>query len=213
LNRILRAIVLLIPIVALAGWFAYEQYPAWTRNRPDWLQPRHPTVVPGACAADASVMAYGGRYVSGGATVSAGESRQLTDELVAQQHDLPAESYALENASTLVQANFPEMGERLAWLNIALIEPAGDTVTGTEFGTVAIVYLDAATGDPLAYVVDVSARDPLTACGGGPVSRRELLRQYLPLALAVGYVGLVGLIGVGWWLLRRRRKSSQANRA
>jgi hypothetical protein len=204
----MRIAVLLGPLVLLVGWFAVEQYPTWTRGTPSWLRPTSPDVIAGACAADASVTAYGGRFItpSASATLDAEAARARANQTVIAQHDLPDGDYVPAHPPMLVEANFPGAGVRAAWLTIAIIAPSGDTATGTGLGKAAVTYIDAETGEPLAYIVDSALRDPQTACGTKVVGRRELARQVLPLLIGIGYIGLLGVVGAGVWVYRRVKR-------
>lgn len=197
-------LLVLLPVLLPLGWFVYEQFPAWTFNPPEWLRVNDPAAVDGACAAVASVRTYNGRFVSGEPPVSAAEAREQANTLVAAQHDLPPGDFVSQPGTALVRATFPpDQQNRLAWLHLAVIAPVG--ADDTEPGKLALVYIDAETGEPLAYSVVAAVRSPDVACPPPPVSRRALLRAYLPLVLAVGYVGLVGS---GWVVLAWRRRRS-----
>ena len=199
-RRTLTFILLSLPALVLLGWFVFEQAPSWFPSAPRWLQVTSGEAVSGACEAMASVRAYSGRFVSeGGSSVSADDARARTDEIVAQTYDLPTGDY-VEAQPSLVRATFPDVGERLAWLAVANLDAGGET----RLGKASVVYLDAQTGEPLAVITAVAVTDAREACGGPPISRRVLLRQYLPLLALVGY-GVIVLAGYAVVALRRRR--------
>nr|PZN50764.1 MAG: hypothetical protein DIU68_17695 [Chloroflexota bacterium] len=200
-SKPLIAALLFLPALLLAGWFVYEQAPIWFSGTPAWLDPKHPEAVPGACGALSALRVYRGRFVSETAALDAGAARERANRVAAEYYALPDGDYALDQGPALVRANFPQAGERLAWLALADLD-AGDEA---RFGKVAIMFLDAENGDLLALHTGMSASDPQAACGGGPVSRRALLRQYLPLLLALGYVIVIAAGGLAarWWRKRR----------
>ena len=200
-----RAFTLLcLPALVLLGWFIAEQSPNWFPSEPRWLQVTSDQAIPGACEAMASLRAFGGRFSPDtNVALSAEVARATADEVVAQTYDLPAGRYTRE-APALVRATFPDVGERLAWLNVAAL----DTGSDARLGKASIVYLDAETGETLSLITAVSVTDARTACGGPPVSRRVLVRQYLPLLALVGY-GLIALAGYAVVLVRRRQISAQ----
>lgn len=116
------AALLLIPALALIGWFVYEQLPTW--QIPAWLQPGSGSAVRGACEALASMRTYGATFTNDTTALSAADARAKADALVVQQTDLPTGNYADSRGPSLVRATFPGVGPRLAWLNVAVRRPA-----------------------------------------------------------------------------------------
>jgi hypothetical protein len=203
-RRSLTFILLSLPALVLLGWFIVEQSPIWFPAEPRWLQVTSGEAVPGACEALASLRAFGGRFSPDtNAAVSANDARTAADEVVAQTYNLPAGRYTRE-APALVRATFRDVGERLAWLNVANLDSGSDA----RLGKASIVYIDAATGEALSLITAVSVTDARTACGRPPISRRVLVRQYLPLLVLVGYV-LIVLAGYSVVQLRRRQIRAQ----
>jgi hypothetical protein len=113
---------------------------------------------------------------------------------------------------TLVQATFPDGERRLAWRRTLLI---GQDDMGMS-GVAAAVYLDAATGEPLALVRDIYVCEP----SWSPLFMSSsieynlsvwlqtfgqfvLLGLYIAIALLV--VGVI--FGVRWLRARRRRRA------
>lgn len=194
---------MLLPVLLLMGWFAYEQSPAWFNPAPMWLQPTHADAVLGACEALASLRSYGGAFTTAAGTteITADAARAEADAVVARQFDVPPGAYSVPAGPSLVRAAFPDSGERLAWLNVAILDHDMP-------GKVVVVYTDANTNEPLAVVAGVTATAPLESCGGGTVSRRALVRQYLPLIALAGYGGLIAAGMLARGLMRRRRRAA-----
>lgn len=114
---------------------------------------------------------------------------------------------------TLVQATFPDGERRLAWRRTNLIS---EDDTGMS-GVAAAVYLDAATGEPLALVRDISVCEPSWSPLFLNVDNRYLLAVWLHtsgqlvlLALYGSVVLLIGgvVAGIRWLRARRRRSAS-----
>ncbi len=200
-------VLLLLPALALIGWYVVEQLPAW--QIPAWIQPSNPDAARGSCAALATMRTYGATFASDSTVLSAADSRAKADALVSQQTDRPPGSYADTRGPALVRATFPDVGQRLAWLNVAALDDP-KTDPNARLGKAAVIYLDAQTGDPLAFVVAAGVDDPLVACGGGPVSRRELIRKYAPLIALAVYAVLAALgLFLALFLYRQRSEKDQ----
>lgn len=198
-SRLIFLALALVPALLLAGWFVYERAPVWFAATPAWLNPSGDSAIPGACEALDALRVYRGRFVSESATLDVDSARAQANATIAQHYALPAGSTVAPQHIALVRATFPDGGERLAWLALADLAPGDDG----RLDQVAIVFIDAQTGDLLALHTAMSASDPRVACGGGPVSQRALLREYLPLLLALGWLGLAAF---GWILMRLRRR-------
>ena len=207
-QRLIRWIILLsLPLVVLLGWFVTEQSPTWFSAVPAWLRPTGANPVTGACEALASVDAYGGefiRYVTP-TTLTADDALARTREVVQSSYDLTLADDAGLSTPALVRGTFPGSGQQLAWLVVAVLPKDADA----RFDRVAVVFIDAETGDLRALDTAVSVTDAATACGSGPVSRRALVRQYLPLLIAAAYVALVTFVVLlrRWWMRRRARQT------
>ena len=203
-QRLITWIILLtLPLVVLLGWFVTEQSPSWFSAVPAWLRPTSTTPATGACEALASVNAYGGEFIryATPTALTADDAVTRTREAVQANYGFTLEDDTSVSPPVLVRGTFPASGERLAWLVIAVLPKEPDA----RFDRVAVVFIDAETGDLRALDTAVSVTDARAACGGGPVSRRALVRQYLPLLLAAAYVALVtfGVLLRRWWLRRR----------
>lgn len=186
------------PALGLVGWFVYEQYPVWSR-------PRWGAVNPGACAATASLEIYNaGWQPFAQPTITRDAGRAIAGDLITQQYGLPARQLSADE-SLLVAATFPDSGERLAWVYLGLLGEGDESTPGKA----AVVYIDADSGEPLTLITAGAAADPRTACEMAALSRRALVRTYLPLVIAAGYAFKVGII-VSLLALRRRIKQRAA---
>ncbi len=197
-------ILLALPLVLLLGWFVVEQSPSWFSAVPAWLRPTSPDAVTGACEALAAVEAYGGSFDGDlpwlGLTAPDALAAAREAAANAYEESLPPSAFS---QPVLVWATFPNAGNRIAWMTIATLAKPPDA----RFDRAGILFIDADNGELLALHTANSVTDAAAACGSGPVSRRALVRQYLPLLLTAAYVGLVGvgLLLRRWWTRRTRK--------
>lgn len=198
-SRLIFLALAFVPALLLASWFVYERAPVWFSATPAWLNPSGESAIPGACEALNALKVYRGRFVAESAALDADTARARANTAIAEHYALPAGGTAHTRHAALVRATFPDGGERLVWLALADLAPGAEG----RLDKAAVVFVDAQTGDLLALHTAMSASDPRVACGGGPVSRRALLREYLPLLLALGWLGLAAF---GWILIRLRRR-------
>lgn len=210
-SRLIFWIILLsLPLIVLLGWFVTEQSPTWLSAVPGWLRPVSAAPFTGACEALASVNAYQGEFIryATPTTLQAEDARSRAREIVQSGYDVLPPGEASLSPAVLVRGAFPGSGGALAWLVVAVLPKEADA----RFDRVAIVFVDAESGLVRALDTAVSVTDAAAACGGGPVSRRALVRQYLPLLLAAGYALLVacGVLVRGWWLRHRLQGGTTA---
>ena len=112
---------------------------------------------------------------------------------------------------TLVQATFPDGEQRLAWRRVSLISEDEHGMSGVA----AAVYLDAATGEPLALIRDIPVCEPswsplFLSSGSDKYLLTVWLQtsaQFVLLALYVAVVlFIVGvMLGIRWLRAKRRR--------
>jgi hypothetical protein len=204
-RRIYTTIVLALPLVLLLGWFVTEQAPRWLPTVPGWLRPASGEAATGACEALAAVEAYDGSFINffQQSALHMDDARARARQHAEAAYGVTLPDDASLSPATRVTATFPGVGERLVWLAIATLPKAPDD----RFDHVGVLFVDAETGDLLALNTATSVVDAATACGGGPVGRRALVRQYLPLLLAGAYVGVVGVGLLGWRLFKRVGRS------
>lgn len=186
----LKTILIGLPALALAGWFVFGLWTAWTSPNPLWLTLSDEAQAIGACEAVESLRAYRAeRIVAADAGwLSAAEARKRAERALSRH--IPALSPAI-GGTALVRITPPDGAPRPAWLALAALEfDSSDKA--------ALVYVDAETGDPLTLIAGLNVGDPAEVCGYDPNGAR--LRLWLPLALLSGYLLVVG----GAVLLRRR---------
>ena len=150
-------------------------------------------------------------------TLSPDRAALIAHHVINRQIGSPNLQYAFMygEGPTLVQANFPDGKQRLAWRSISLI-------TEDEYGmsgVAAAVYLDAATGEPLALVRGISVCEPSWSPLLRVATNKYFWQVWLQtgglLLLLAAYVVVVLLIagvaaGVGWLRLRRSQRRRPA---
>lgn len=169
---------------------------------PGWLRPLSAEPTVGACEALAAVDGYQGEFINffQQTNILVADAPTYARDHVAAMFDVDGDIHV--SPATKVRGTFPGVGERLAWMAVATLPP-----DDARFQRVAIVFFDADSGDLLAMPVANAVSDGPLTCGPAPQTRRELVRQYLPVLLAVAYSGFVAL-GVTLrrlWLRFRRR--------
>lgn len=185
MRRALIAVVILIPALILGARLLTEQLPIWTAPQQWWL----PTDAPAACAAVGSMSAYRAVRSNETPAIPAVEAVRRAEKVIAWQYftagDVPM------SEPLLISGMFD--GEtRLAWVITAALSTA-------ESGGGTVIYVDAATGDPLAVVAALS---PNAAC---PFDLRgalvDLVRSQAFLLFA-GYAGAVMVAGAALLVIR-----------
>jgi uncharacterized membrane protein len=154
-----------LPILALLGWYFYEQALAWTAPTPRWIVSEHGLATSASC--QDLVIVTGGklnvrRVEDASATkVTGGQASAIIDRVIARYTG----NRLFFSNPILVQATFPDGQRRLAWAVFDVIEPATGKYSG--LGGKAIgVYLDASTGEPLMLVTDTIVMDVGFGCSG-----------------------------------------------
>jgi hypothetical protein len=189
-SRRLVALLLLLPALALIAWLVIEQRPRWTAPEASWFPPE----TPGTCAAVASLALY--------------HAERIGQTGIGRDAALEAAQRALtDHYETLAVAVGQPQPVRATLLGQA---PADYYVVTAQLNdaalpTVAILYLDAASGEPRALLT--ASNDPALDCSLDV--RAALLAAARSPALIglVAYVGVVVIGLVAWWLLKRRKKS------
>jgi hypothetical protein len=125
--------------------------------------------------------------------VSEEEAAETISLLVIQRHN-GVSFPVLTSEIELVEATFPDDVERVAWRQ-AMVYALSEMGM---VGNTEVVYIDAATGDPLLVVEGIQVGDPLMVCGQRPsrVLAVESMRPMLPLMVGAGYVSLMVVVAV-----------------
>lgn len=182
IRRLALSVAALLPAVILGGWLLAEQLPLWTAPRYWWITPAD---APAACAAIGTLTTYSATRSNATPAVSAAEARSRAEKVLQWQYNLPVPPERFSDP-LLLSGTF-NGDRRLAWLITAALDVGG-----------SVIYVDAATGDPLAVIAAVT---PNAACPfdlRGALVNMARSRAFL---LFAGYSGIV--IGL---LLRRFRR-------
>lgn len=170
---------------------------------PGWLRPTSAEPAPGACEALGVVAGYQGEFINFFQQTAITREDAPAVALAHAQSTVDVDGeIAVTPHAALVRATFPQAGERLAWLVLATLPR-----DGARFERVASVFIDADTGDLLALSLANTVADSAAGCGSMPLTRRELVRQYLPVLIAVAYSGFIvlGITLARWWKRIRAR--------
>jgi hypothetical protein len=182
-------LILALPPLALILWLVAAQLPRWTAPQPGWFTGGEDT--PGVCAAVGSLALYGASRGDPSAGIGLDAARTSATKVVAEHYD--AAALALGDPLA-VQAALPNTERRAYYVVTALL-------TQDALPKAAVIYLDAATGEPRALIT--ATEDPAVGCA---FNLRAALLDALrsPPALALG-VYLVVVIGGALLLLAARR--------
>lgn len=195
--------LLLLPVLALVGWFAIEQLPAWTAPSLPWL--RYPDLValPGGCEAANVLRIYSAERQSDWVASDASDARarEVSEGLLQAQY--PGQAYTFVLAPEPVRGRFAEGST--PWLSLVTFAPQDDLLAQG-----AVILADLNNGEAIDVIHVTGISSMAAPCGEfapQPQGMRAKLRPFLPLILAAGYV-VVG--GVGWVAVRiwNRRQNS-----
>ncbi len=187
IRRLAVIVALLIPAVILGAWLLSEQLPVWTAPQQWWITPAD---APAACAAVGTLTAYGATRVNETPAVPPAEALNRAEKAIQWQYQLPAPPERFSDP-LLVRGRF-NAEQRTAWLITAALDVGG-----------SIVYLDAATGDPLAVIAAVSPNATCAFDLRGVLVDMARSRAFL---LFAGYVGVLIIGGVALLISRQIRK-------
>jgi len=213
-RRVVIIAVLSLPVVALLAWWEMVQLDLRRIPEPRWDVPAKGSIcwgdsnLPGARPGDPppelSEIPPG--------IVSPGRAALVAQYVIRKY----AGGQAMPNdllygeGPTLVRATFPDGASRLAWRRISLLSEADDGMSGIA----AAVYLEAATGKPLAVVRGISVCEPswspLFGPGGSPHFLTVWLQTSGQFVLLAIYAALVlfiaGVVFSVRWLRSKRRR-------
>lgn len=219
MRRILVILLFSLPLLVLAGWLFSRQAPVLLGPQWWWLSASGTSGAPAACEAAASLQRYGGQRVLFQQPAIASQ------DALARAQAAIADHYQLADGApvTILETGGPSLfsavfaGERrLVWLVSARIATSQIAdLPGTDMpGAAALVYVDAATGEPLALLSAVGAGQAAVMC---PFPLRDwavATVRSTPFLLLAGYAGLLVVLGLGIGLrgLWRKRHPNTAGR-
>ncbi len=188
LRRLLIALLIAAPALALIVWLVAAQLPRWTAPQPGWFAAN----TPGVCAAVASLRLYQGvRADASGSSSDA--ARAAASKIAADYYDASAQAVSNPLA---VQAALPGHNRQTVYL----------VTIGLSDSKAAVIYLDAANGNPLALITanDDSAarckfdvRAALVAAAKSPP---------VPLLIAYGLLIIIAFVARLIWTRRGRHR-------
>jgi hypothetical protein len=150
---VLRRLFLLLPALALIGWLVAAQLPRWTAPYPYWFAPN----TPGVCAAVASLTAAQATRGEPSGGIGRGEALTLAQQIAAEHYDPPPNQFSDPLG---VYAALPGDQRRPLYLVTAHLGDAPPP--GTAVQAVALIYVDAASGDPVALIT--ATNDATQSC-------------------------------------------------
>ena len=187
---------MIIPTAVLIIWLISAQLPRWTAPQPGWFAAMpHGGTTPGVCAAVASLTLYDATRSSPADGIGSAAARDRAAQVAAEYTD--ANVIAVSDPLA-VQATLPDAKRRSVY--VVTVELAADS----SLETAAVIYLDAASGDPLRVI---AATEPAGNSSGCDFDLRGALVAAVkspPLILLVAYTLSAALFVVARWLLKAR---------
>ena len=181
---------LVIPAAVLIVLLITAQLPRWTAPQPGWFG----ADTPGVCAAVASLTLYDA--VRGGASGIGSEAARDRAVQVAADY-VDAEALTVSDPLE-VEATLP--GDERRAVYVVTVGLATDST----LATAAVIYLDAASGDPLSLIAATEQADGATACAFDLRGALIAAVKSPPLLLLVAYtLGAAGLLAARWILKAR----------
>lgn len=186
-RRLLTAIIMLIPALALIVWLVAAQLPRWTAPQPNWFSGDPP----GVCAAVESLKLYQGVRTDANG-ISSDEARAAAAHIAADHYGVSAQTVSDPLA---VQATLPGQPPQTVYL----------ITVGLSDGKAAVIYLDAADGKPLALITAVASA---ARCNFDVRAALVAAAKSPPVPLLITYVGfvVVALVARLLWTRRGRHR-------
>lgn len=188
-----RRLVLLlaIPPLVLIAWLVAAQLPRWTAPQPGWFADG--TNTPGVCAAVNSLALYGASRGDPNAGIGQDAAKADAAQVVSEHYDTSAPDVG---APLAVQAALPNTERRAYYLVTALLNDSAPP-------TAAVIYLDAATGDPRILIT--ATEDPAASCDFDvKAALLAVLRSPPPILLAAYGLIVAATLAVRAWRGRHR---------
>lgn len=182
---------LIIPAAVLIIWLISAQLPRWTAPQPGWFV----SDTPGVCAAVASLTLYDATRGSSGDAIGSEAARSRAAQVAAEYTG--AEPLAVSEPLA-VTATLP--GDQRRAVYVVTVELAAAAPLETD----AVIYLDAARGDPLRVIAATAAADGAAACAFDLRGAVVAAVKSPPLILLVIYTFGAALFVAVRWLLKAR---------
>ncbi len=194
MRRSLIGIAPVIPALLLIGWLVAAQLPRWTAPQPGWFD----AYTPGICAAVESLTLYNARRADVGGI---GRDAAVLDaaQVVAKYYDFGTSTPPIHRSIPLgVEATLPGDQQR-AYYAITM------ALSDDPLRKVAVIYLDAQTGEARALISTIEATAASATAGCEFDLKAALLAAIKspPLILLAVYGALLAAGLVGWWLKQR----------
>lgn len=186
-----------LPLIAMLGWFLYEQSLIWVTPVPYWIA--------GQGQSSYHFCHSLGNWIVGEvepvedtqiARITRAQASDTMERILARYHGFVPLMEA--NGPRLVRATFPDGQQRLAWYEVVFIKMYDGGLAGEATG----VYVDALTGEPLLLIPNVAVGDPCMTCICPAINLPFRLRQCLTLGLCIAYLLSLAIIGGVVWLWR-----------
>ena len=184
-SRLLRVCLLLVPALALIGWLVAAQLPRWTAPSADWFAPD----TPGVCAAVESLKLYQAARADAGG-IGSDTARADASKVAADHYDAPALAVGDPLAVRASLPGDPPRALYVVTVRLSSSAPEDD----------AVIYLDAASGDPLALIT--ASDDPAATCAFDLRAALVAAAKSPPVPLLIGY----GVIVAAALIVRRLAK-------
>ncbi len=184
-----KRLLLALPPLALMVWLVIAQLPRWTAPGADWFA----ADTPGVCAAVELLALYGGTRDAAGGIGSAAAKTDAA-QVAAQYYDAPA--LALSDPLA-VQAALP--GESRRALYVVTVKLSDDSPAQA-----AVIYLDAANGDPLALIT--ATDDPAADCQFDVKAALIAALKSPPPLLLVAYLVMLAALGLARRIAKGRHR-------
>ncbi len=134
-----RALLLILPALALLVWGVTAQLPRWTAPQPDWFT----AGAPGVCAAVDSLRLYQGQRSNPAQGIGRAAAEEAAARAITEHYDSPAPTLSEPLA---VQAMLPGTTRQAYYVVTAQLDDA-----------TAVIYIDAESGDTRALITSPEA--------------------------------------------------------
>jgi hypothetical protein len=189
-SRRVVALILPLPALALIAWLVVSQLPRWTAPQANWFPPD----TPGACSAVSALTVYGAVRV-GQTGIGRDAALQSAQRALTDYYDTLALNVGQPQP---VRATLPGTSPADYYIVTAQLDDA-------PLPTVAVLFLDAASGDPRSLIT--ASDDPSLDCS---LDVRAVVIAALRSPPLIGLVVYVGIVAIGlviWALFRWRRRA------